>query len=67
MPIFHLPPKIEWEGTANLSLSKDGKNEGNIDITSDDLQMWFDEPGEYKFILRGPFGQNVHNRFLLLE
>jgi len=66
LPIFHMPPKIEWEGTANLTLSRGSKNEGNIDIASDDLQMWFDEPGEYEFILRGPFGQNVRKRFVLI-
>lgn len=65
-PIFHAVPKIKWEGTANLSLSRGGKNEGNIDIKSGQLQLWFDEPGEYEFILRGPFGQNVRKRFVLI-
>ena len=66
LPIFHLPPKIDWEGKANFSQTRHVHNEGNIDISSDEFHMWFDEPGEYEFILRGPFGQNVHKRFVLI-
>jgi len=66
IPIFHSPPKIEWDGMVNLSLSRCGKDKVNIDVTSDALQIWFYEPGEYEFILRGPFGQNVRKRFVLI-
>jgi len=65
-PIFNRPPKIEWDGMANFTLWKQGINQGNNDIKADKLQKWFDKPGEYEFILRGPFGQNICKRFVLI-
>jgi len=66
LPVFHSPPKIAWEGEANFSLIRRGHNEVNIDISSNNFQMWFDESGEYEFTLRGPLGQNIHKRFMLI-
>ncbi len=66
VPVFHAPPKIDWNGDANLSLTRHSHHEENIDIKSEDFQRWFDGPGHYDFILRGPFGQNVHKRFVLI-
>jgi len=66
LPVFYAPPKIRWKGGANFSRSRFNRNEGNIDITLDQFQMWFDEPGQYEFILRGPFGQNIRKSFVLI-
>ena len=66
LPVFFDMPGISWEGPANLTLVKDGNNQGSIDIEAHDLDMWFDEPGEYRFHLRGPLGQNVRKHFLFI-
>ena len=66
LPVYYGPPKIGWDGKANFSLTQDGNNEGNIDITSDEFQLWFDKPGHYEFYLRGALGQNVHKDFVML-
>jgi hypothetical protein len=64
--IFHAAPQISWEGSANLSLTKNGVNQGSIDIQAHDFKLWFDTPGEYSFHLRGPFGQNVRKHFVFI-
>ena len=66
LPVFFDVPGISWEGPANLTLVKDGNNQGSIDIEAHDLNMWFDEPGEYRFHLRGPLGQNVRKHFIFI-
>jgi hypothetical protein len=64
--VFFSLPKIEWEGKANLSLTKDGVPQGNADIESDELPVLLDKPGDYKIDLRGPLGAEVHWHFLLI-
>ena len=66
LPVYHQPPEINWEGEANFSFIQNGNDEGNIDITSTDFQIWFDKPGSYEFHLRGPLGQNIHKSFYML-
>ena len=65
LPIYDSAPAIFWEGGANLSFSHNGKKKENIEITTEEFQMWFDELGEYEFILRGAFGQNIRKQFVL--
>jgi hypothetical protein len=64
--VFFSLPKIEWEGKANLSLTKDGVPQGNIDIESDELLVLLDKPGDYEIDLRGPLGESIHRHFLLI-
>ncbi|HDZ62894.1 MAG TPA: hypothetical protein ENH40_07115, partial [Nitrospirae bacterium] len=66
LPVFFDVPRISWEGLAHLTLVKDGINQGSIDIEASNLDMWFDEPGEYLLHLRGPFGQNVRKNFVFI-
>ncbi|MFV2072724.1 MAG: hypothetical protein ACC742_08730 [Thermoanaerobaculales bacterium] len=66
VPVFARTPSIAWEGEANLTLTKDGHPQGNIEITSEDLPCLIGDPGEYRLNLRGPFGQNLQLGFLLL-
>ncbi len=66
LPVFFNVPGINWEGLANLTLVKDRTSQGSIDIEANNLDMWFDEPGEYNIHLRGPLGQNVHKHFLFI-
>ena len=65
-PVFYEAPQIIWEGRANLSLSRNGNKERNVDITMEELTECFVDPAEYRFILRGPFGQNVRKQFVLI-
>jgi len=65
LPVFASPPAILWEGQANLSLSKDGKLQGNIDITAEELGILFDRIGDYDITLRGPLGHTFRTRFIL--
>jgi hypothetical protein len=65
-PVFNALPEIQWKGKANLSLSKDGVPQGNIDIESTDLPVLLDRPGEYLIELCGPLGENVRKHFVFL-
>ena len=65
-PVFNALPEIQWEGKANLSLSKDGTPQGNIDIESAELSILLDKPGNYVIELHGPLGENVHKHFVFL-
>jgi hypothetical protein len=65
-PVFNALPEIQWEGKANLSLSKDGIPQGNIDIESAELSVLLDKPGNYVIELRGPVGESVHKHFVFL-
>lgn len=67
LPVYFDVPIINWEGLANLTLVKDGNSQGSIDIEASNLDMWFDEPGEYLLHLRGPFGQNVRKKFVFIR
>jgi len=66
IPVFHGIPDICWEGPANLTLVKDGVPQGSIDISCNEFKLWFDEPGEYRFHLRGSLGQNVQKHFVFI-
>lgn len=64
--VFCAVPVIRWEGKANLTLVKDGKPQGNINIESDELFVLLDKPGDYLVELRGPLGENIHKHFVLI-
>jgi hypothetical protein len=64
-PVFNAAPRINWEGSANLTMVRDGANQGNINVSANDLVHLVDLPGEYEIELRGPLGQNHHFEFLL--
>lgn len=64
--VFFALPKIEWEGKANLSLTKDRVPQGNIDIEPDELSVLLDKPGDYQIELRGPLGESIRRHFLLI-
>lgn len=66
LPVFSSLPGIQWEGKANLSLTKDGAPQGNIDIESGKLSALLDKPGEYDIELRGPLGESICKHFVLV-
>jgi len=65
-PVFSVVPKIGWEGKANLSLTFNGKPEGNIDILSNESSILLDKPGRYLIELRGSLGANMPKNFVLV-
>lgn len=66
VPVFYDLPEIKWNGEANLSLTVNGKPQGNIDIDSDELAVLLDKPGEYFIELRGPLGESPYKHFVLV-
>src|SRR6266704_1018680 len=66
LPIYTKIPEIRWKGRANLSLTKDNKLQGNIDIEAPELPVLIDGIGEYTIHLRGPLGHNLQKRFVFL-
>lgn len=66
MQVFSALPEIRWDGKANLSLTRNGVPQGNIDIESGDLPALLDKPGSYGMELRGPLGGSLVKRFVLV-
>ena len=66
LPVYGTIPDIHWEGAANLSLAKNGKSQGNIDISAPEMPLLIDGCGEYDLHLRGPLGHNLRMQFLYL-
>ena len=64
--VFRSIPKIQWEGKANLSWTKDDKPQENIDIESGGLSDLLDRSGEYDIELRGPLGESIRRHFVLV-
>lgn len=64
--VFHAIPRIQWEGKANLSLTKDDVPQGNIDVESGELSVLLDKSGKYDIELRGPLGESIHRHFVLV-
>ncbi|MBU6995879.1 hypothetical protein [Ferrovum myxofaciens] len=64
--VFHAIPRIQWEGKANLYLTKDKIPQGNIDIESGGLAVLLDKSGEYDIELRGPLGESIRRHFVLV-
>ena len=66
LPVFNALPEIKWSGKANLSLTKDGTLQGNIDIEPEEFSILMDKPGEYDIELRGPFGESLRKHYVLV-
>jgi len=66
--VYSAPPRIAWEGKANLSLAKQGKQLGNIDIEANELDVLLGgsgDLGDFDLTLRGPLGSTFRMHFLL--
>lgn len=66
VPVLSSSPRIFWEGTANLDLTLNGSHLGNIDLRCEELPTLLSEPGDCTLFLRGPLGQNLAYRYLLV-
>lgn len=64
--IYNKLPLIEWDGRANLSLSKEGSPLGNMDIEKGDIPLLIDKPGKYEMCVRGPLGEKITDKFAFI-
>ncbi len=65
LPVLNEPPRIWWEGKANLTVEFERKPQGNIDVEAGALAELLTDAGEYRLLLRGPLGDAQALHFLL--